>query len=1238
MKYRDLFQFDPITSIVQLTRSSDEVIAKDLVRSFVASEEMEKSFTQVILPHLQFKAFNDNKALMIIGNYGTGKSHMMGVIAALAEDAKYVQELQSGAIQKKATEIAGKFKVLRLEIGGVATPLEQIILRNELEPFLSSVGIDYKFPASDTISTFKTGLEEMMKIFAVKYPDTGLMIVVDEMLEFLLGKNQTDQIRDLGFLRQVFEFCQYSKFRIVLGMQESIFDNPQFKFVAQYVGKIKERTEMIQIKKSDIRFVVEKRLLKKTADQKAKIRTYLEQFRPYYSSMSESFEDYVDLFPVHPSFLDSFSRMIAIEKREVLKTISNELNGIQDQDVPENTLELITIDKYWPKLNATVNVFEGMKEVRDCYNILSGKLPLIKQESYRNLAQRIVNGLCMQRMEDTDVSRPIGLTVEQLRDTLCLFDKSIAEMGSDELDQDLLTHVETTLKELMRVVNGQFISKNQEDQYYIDIRKTVDFDQIIASKIQTLSPDILDQYYYELLKEMLECSTDSSFMSNSTIWDYELQWLSKKMFRKGWLFFGTPNERPTAVPEKDFYLFFIPPLNPSRYQDGKKSDELILKLDHKDELFFTHLKLFAAAKELAESSGSHQKSTYLNKADTSAAILRKWLLEHLFDSFSLSYQGTSKTLKNWLGSASLRNLTNLSPNATLNFKDSLNAVSSFCLENEFLEQAPEYPSFSVALSSSNFNASLNETFRHIITRQGTGNLPIAILNGLELMDNSYVTPKNSRYAKWILSKLQEKKAGVILRRDELLSKINDEVYLSHPAYRLEKGFVGLLLAALIASGDIVLALRGKKYDASNVKDLISEQVAAIADFDSLDRPKDWNPAFLTALVKLFSLPEGNAALIQAGKESVVQDIQDKNEKIIKTLAEEEYIYKDGLSFWGEQLPFDFFGIPEGSSFFTQLKNNFEKLKIYNSTGKLKNPNISVKALDDMTKDFELKTKIVQFAKELESISNQKSWFDSAKMNMTDSSDWVGEFSQFVADAKQLVRKFDSSKLAEIKTGFSDLKNKYIRHYSKLHSKARLAGGEKEHFNNLLRSEEILTLTKMQNLSILSKTTFAGFQEELLKLKPCSSLTEAELTQTPLCPHCSYNPRYDGEYDAALKLEQIEKKLEKLLAGWIKTVADYLDDPMNQETIKLMSTDKQRVIREFLTSQELPTPLTDHFVAILNEALSGLVKKEISKNTISKKLLEEGRPVTIKELREKFEQFIAELVVGEDPEKIRIILE
>jgi len=313
MKYRELFQFEPITSIIQLTKTGEKSLAKDLVHSFVVSKDMENLFTKRILPNLQFDQYADNKALMIVGNYGTGKSHMMSVIASIAEDADYLQELQYPELRKEATCIAGKFKVLRLEIGGVATPLERIILRNELEPFLESQGISFHFPESDTISNFKPGFERMMEEYSRKFPETGLLLVIDEMLEFLQSKEENDLIRDLGFLRQMSEFCQYSKFRLVYGVQESIFDNPRFRFVASSIARVKERTEMVEIKKSDIKFIVQERILKKTADQKVIIREYLEQFRPYYNSLSSNFEEFVNFFPVHPDFLNSFEKMIAIE-------------------------------------------------------------------------------------------------------------------------------------------------------------------------------------------------------------------------------------------------------------------------------------------------------------------------------------------------------------------------------------------------------------------------------------------------------------------------------------------------------------------------------------------------------------------------------------------------------------------------------------------------------------------------------------------------------------------------------------------------------------------------------------------------------------------------------------------------------------------------------------------------------------------------------------------------------------
>ena len=52
----------------------------------------------------------------------------------------------------------------------------------------------------------------------------------------------------------------------------------------------------------------------------------------------------------------------------------------------------------------------------------------------------------------------------------------------------LRTLVETVLKELLRTVSGQFLSFNKENgQYFLDLKKDVDFDSLIEKRAETLS-------------------------------------------------------------------------------------------------------------------------------------------------------------------------------------------------------------------------------------------------------------------------------------------------------------------------------------------------------------------------------------------------------------------------------------------------------------------------------------------------------------------------------------------------------------------------------------------------------------------------------------------------------------------------------------------------------------------------------------------------------------------------------
>ena len=84
MKYRDLVQFDPIETVVQLRAADERAEAEHLVRTYVISERMADLLTRLVIPQLQYTQPADNRGLFIVGNYGTGKSHLMSVLSAAA--------------------------------------------------------------------------------------------------------------------------------------------------------------------------------------------------------------------------------------------------------------------------------------------------------------------------------------------------------------------------------------------------------------------------------------------------------------------------------------------------------------------------------------------------------------------------------------------------------------------------------------------------------------------------------------------------------------------------------------------------------------------------------------------------------------------------------------------------------------------------------------------------------------------------------------------------------------------------------------------------------------------------------------------------------------------------------------------------------------------------------------------------------------------------------------------------
>ena len=1235
MKYGDLIQFDPIETVVQLRDADRTATAEHLVATYVISDEMAERLTEIAIPQLQFDKPADNKGMLVVGNYGTGKSHLMSVISAIAEHAELASKLTHDRVRTTAERIAGKFKVVRTEIGSTTMSLRDIVVA-VLEENLAKIGVHYQFPSTSQRHENKRAFEEMMAAFHKEHPDHGLLLVVDELLDFLRTRKDQELILDLNFLREVGEVCKDLRFRFIAGVQEAIFDSPRFSFVADSVRRVRDRFEQIMIARKDVKFVVAHRLLRKTPDQQAKVREYLTAFGKFYGRMNEQMDEYVRLFPVHPDYIETFERVSAVEKREVLKTLSLAMKRRLNDEVPDDRPGLVAYDSYWRDLreNASFRTIPEVREVIDCSRVLEARVEqAFTRPAYRPMALRIVHGLSIHRLTTGDIHNSMGATAEELRDSLCLYQPGIEELGGDPAD-DLRSQVETVLREVHKTVSGQFISFNPDNgQYHLDLKKTEDFDALIEKRADSLGDQQLDRYYYEALKRVMEC-TDETYITGYKIWQHELEWLDRKAPRLGYLFFGAPNERSTAVPPRDFYLYFIQPYDPPHYKDEKNGDEVFFRLTGVDETFRTALRNYAAALDLASVRSGQDKETYEKQASAFLRTLVKWLQEHMTDAFKVTYQGREKTLLAWVQGRIPGG------GRQLNVRDIVNTTASVCLGSQFHDDAPEYPYFPVLITSTNRGQAAEDALRWIAggskTKQAT-----AVLDALELLDGDRLDPYRSKYAKHLLDIVGKKGHGQVTNRSEI---IHDELgveYMAPNSFRLEPEWVVVILASLVYTGDVVLAVPGKKFDATSLTEVASRPIGDLVEFKHVERPKDWNVPALKALFELLDLPPGMAELVTQGKPDPVQELQKRIAQNVERIVLAQQNLETGIPFWGQPLLSDA-DVAKAQEQMESCKAFLESLQAYNAPGKLKNSRFTTQQVRAQRKSLDA----LQEARSLHELANDlgstASYLSGAQAVIPDDHEWLEHVKQTRAEVLDQIsdpkKRSAASFRQQTKQKLAHLKREYVKAYLSFHTRARLGVNEDKRKAALMKNELLAKLQKLATIELMPASQLTDFQNRVAALMPCYQLTEQEMDASPVCPHCSFKPSVERSgAPASALLGKCEDELSQLLDTWTQTLLDNLEDPTTQENLDLLRPKAKKLVEEFAQSRQLPDKLSHDFIHAIQEVLSGLVKIEVSNQDLREALLAGGSPATPKELMKRFEEYLGELAKGKDPSKVRIVL-
>jgi len=1241
MRYGDLIQFEPIESVIQLLHANRPNEGKKLVSTYVVSDDMAERIVKQIIPQMSFDEAVDHKGVLVVGNYGTGKSHLMSVLSLIAEDAAYVPMIRHPKVAAAAGAIAGRFKVHRVEISS-QMPLRAIITQ-QLESFLEKQGVTFSFPPADQVVNNKGAFEEMMAAFAEVHPNHGVLLVVDEFLEYLRSRKDHDLVLDLSFLREVGEVTKHLRFRFVAGVQEGIFDSSRFQHVADSLRRVNERFTQVLLARQDVSFVVAERLLKKTADQQHKIRGYLAPFTKFYSSMNERLDEYVRLFPVHPDYIGTFERLIFTEKRGALVTLRDQIQAILKDDVPADRPGLIGYDSFWDTVtsNSVLRADPNIGPVLKVSDVLAERVQkAFSRPPYKAMALRVIKGLSVQRLTTGgDIYVPVGPTAAELRDTLCLYQPGVEDLGGEPSD-DLLTAVQTTLREIVKTVNGQFISKAADtEQYFLDLKKDVDYDAQIEKRADALSDDALDRAYYSAVKQLMERTDESTYVTGHQIWQYQIEWQDRRVERNGYLFFGAPNDRPTAQPERDFYIYFIQPFEPPKFRDESKADEVFVRLKGLDDAIRRHLSFYAAAQDLASTAAGAAKSIYLDKAKDALRDMSKWLQDKQTVAFEVTYQGKTKTLQEWAKGVSIRDKLRLGSDERANFRDIINVTTGLALGTHFSDLSPEYPTFSVLVTESNRKQLVTNALRTLAGGTRTKDA-IAILDALEMLDGDRIEPTRSKFAQDVLARLKAKGHGQVLNRGELVSGATDVEYYAPVRFRLEPELLVAVLGGLVYSGDIVMAVTGDKIDSGKINLLVERSLDELKQFKHVEAPKEINVSVLRSLFELFGLTPGNAQLAAQGSEEPVKQLLDVLPKFVNRVLTVGTDLQARLSFWGQSLLREE-ELRDCLARLEALKGFLESLSPYNTVGKLKNLRVTQSDIDTQKKHLEVLSSVERLRELVAELGTTTAYLSHAEMVLTNDHAWVQQV--------QAVRKEILDKLAQDRTGqhaadyrqrLVTLKKEYVNAYVAQHSKARLGVAEDKAKSALRKDRRVVILRALASISLMPTGQLTAFEDKLDKLKSCAALVESELVISPVCPHCGYRPANEqGELLPAVNLlKALDVELDHLLEGWQKTLLDNLDDPTIQANFELLKPAQRKLVQSFLASKSVPDPVPPDFVAAIQEALSGLEKITVTGEDVKAALLRGGSPATPEDLRKRFENFIADRCKGKDLAKLRFVVE
>ena len=1180
---KDLVSLREFESVVRL----DEFTPEDIVAGFVLTPQLE---SQVKLLFDRLAAPRERNSFLIIGNYGSGKSHLLAFVDSLLEQPERVALIRQRAIREWVENCLGqrRFLPVAYTLPAERVPLSKVFYDQVLKAASRVVSKDAIGPLPPDMYDHR---EQIQRVLAA-LGDTTLVVIFDELADFLAAKHDADLRHDLNFLRELGEISATYRVRFIAALQEDLLSptHPRMATLAAEINRILDRYEKVTIPGENMRQVVAERLMEKTESQRRDLASVYQSIRRSFPLLTFSESEFVSLYPVHPWVFEFYDQGIVrriASRRSVIEFVRWGFRQVANQEATT----LVTLDH---ALTYTLDDFrrhaEGVSYAEMHDRLLQEALPRLVHEADRILVNRAVKVLTLAALAGRE------MTVEEIAHALLIGEESLGEYNYDALEQ--------ALEELARKTT-RFISFKGDGRtrvYTLSPERTgPDVEGMIRRKTLELKDDdprLVDQVIAVALPRLLGLGSLEGAVR------LDADWNSRRVGRVGTVILAKAAEEFTTLCHEplpsgtDFILCIATPLIVAREMDRTLIDDerkLLWKPAAPTPEEQALLKRELAIRLLIEETNGDPplQNQFKGKAAEQASDIEQMIFALYFQRGQVGNQRAAE-----------RDLTP--------FKGNIRGLLATLLEEPWRNTYPDHPVFGRKPSPAAINSLVRDfVAKRQVTSPGTSlrdyladiaqplDLPVEREGTIEL--NS-----ESRYLRAVRKYLEEKDAA---RQVFALEDLEKD--FRQGSYGLERDVLRLLLLSLLSLGQVVLISRAatKRYGPDHV-------------LEALDGYRDLAHVQLSGLVE--NAPAVARLLDTLGAPRIEVKTPDDQRRAFEALREKTSHWQQITTASLDTLPLTITALRKLDSGQTAHSETLQTL--FDVVAQETTPKECLDGAVAATPDLEAVRQAISFLTNLKVLLDKSGdllWWHSYLERAHD-------FPELRSSRRELQERFDErllsqEELADLGRDFEDWRERYTHAYVDEHN--RLVGilAPFEALNRVLESDDFRRLEQLAGLqltAVYNADYVRSYVGETIA-KRCQREVTKTLHQKPFC-ECGFLK--EGKMD--LDLDKARREAGNMIQSSLQT---YLDGILREEATvrenlsRLGLAERERkTIETILTNQAWPSPeeITTEVVEAINQAIEPLRFVSISSQELWGRL-PRRRALTWQELRDALDKALAQ---------------